>query len=1226
MMLSNFDHADAALYPGRSLLPLSRTQEIRLAGFFPGLGSRVAYRGIGDSLLRAGVPGVTSVYETAAATLGLAGGPAAVAALAEDPSTGRLDRQAAVGVSVLVHSLAVHELLRAEAGSGFGFVAYTGESFGILTAAVAAGALSIADGVRVAQAFTPLALLCAGDRDGGRAQAGLLRHLPAGVLERPVVSEPHHVLGLRSPTRTGLAAALEGLRARFSTLDVELHKRYSPRQANVYVRAGAHADFLDFVREAGSGVEVVELKEPTTFVAHSARMLPARIALRAFLAANGITFNDPLVPVLSNSGAGALRSAAGIKDAVLAMMDVVMDSRGTAELLAAVRPDAVLELGPGGRSLDLLLDNDSEAVVGPAPMSAPDAARLARSLEAVSDALRHGEDLRRAADRADLAEADLAAIRRAVRATADGRLGRAELARRTTSAHPVGGHSTAFARYTEVLRLTLRHAAETSAGDGEVVLRARLRKRLSTTLPAEPARTRLELTTAAADGRRSTRHLDTALPQVQVVHFGYTPGIDARTRRRELRQLLEAKSGQHDHYAALTTAEASSSQLAIVVLYLMFRDLSDRMPELLAHAPVCLHAVERVGGLASLAASGALTLAEVLALHRGDLSADTAEQLVVDSAVPVVSAGGVPVRARRDLVAVLRTLLAGAVPALLRLNGDCHVLALGGALPRGQVDADGHAVDTLDVPDHDALRARPGTALARYRRDCLLRVTPENTLTVATAQARRITIGTVNAYVEAGEEITGFGQGGSESMTIFVRKEGDDEVTVRKILSESLTTAPWNPAGTGVMLPPFTKAWKQAEFLTSLPDALRDCFPRVLRALRRTVHVPVDGGGHRSDREVIYEMSYVAGEEVSGFVRRHSPPPAVVARLYEQVFRVLRSRVHRTGRTAPSGDTLETSYFRKIEDRLRLCRRTAPRTFGPALLDSDHLVVDGAPYLNAGEVLRRFRENPAFRRALEPRFHSLVVGDTNTENIKIGNTATLLAAQRAVEGGGSAAEVAAALRAVTPEALDLRFLDPRAIGFRSEGRDTRDDPMYDNKPWHNSIGHYDEIHFEHFTLAADFDGPRPEVSIRFTPGNPYQRSYRVRDVTAGDGAVDPARPRGVEDHFAAVMTAAFDLEDPERSHELEDPYWLVRFVFMMGQHFTAMPPFHFQRELDGTLCDDPQNQRRPIAIYCEGIKWLNWSLQMLEGRRTEFLGLPVALPDELRLSAARRLAAERTVA
>ncbi|WP_264812783.1 hypothetical protein, partial [Gluconacetobacter sacchari] len=68
-----------------------------------------------------------------------------------------------------------------------------------------------------------------------------------------------------------------------------------------------------------------------------------------------------------------------------------------------------------------------------------------------------------------------------------------------------------------------------------------------------------------------------------------------------------------------------------------------------------------------------------------------------------------------------------------------------------------------------------------------------------------------------------------------------------------------------------------------------------------------------------------------------------------------------------------------------------------------------------------------------------------------------------------------------------------------------------------------------------------------------------------------------------------------------------RFVFMMGAHFTAMPPFHFQMELDGSLVDSYLVQRRPVAIFCEGIRWLNWSLEMLEGKRRKFLGVPV--PD-----------------
>jgi hypothetical protein len=124
----------------------------------------------------------------------------------------------------------------------------------------------------------------------------------------------------------------------------------------------------------------------------------------------------------------------------------------------------------------------------------------------------------------------------------------------------------------------------------------------------------------------------------------------------------------------------------------------------------------------------------------------------------------------------------------------------------------------------------------------------------------------------------------------------------------------------------------------------------------------------------------------------------------------------------------------------------------------------------SGQEQRRFRKHTAFLDILEPKFHSLVMGDTNTENIKITNTEPLLRAQRLIEEGTTREKINEALDGITAESLGIRFLDPRAIGFKSEGSDTSDDAMYDNKPWHNCLGHYDEIHYEHFKLAVQTGG------------------------------------------------------------------------------------------------------------------------------------------------------------
>jgi hypothetical protein len=545
----------------------------------------------------------------------------------------------------------------------------------------------------------------------------------------------------------------------------------------------------------------------------------------------------------------------------------------------------------------------------------------------------------------------------------------------------------------------------------------------------------------------------------------------------------------------------------------------------------------------------------------------------------------------------------------LQLNGNCQILSLGSVLDPARMNAGPYRTDVISmVSPADIWKKGLNPALDAFEDRSVLRLSPENERVLRHAQGRRLLSSTVNAYIGVGERVTGFGAGGSESMTIFLHRDGDTRTIVRKILSEALTTAHWNPEGEGVMLPPFAKARKQAEYLQALPESVREIFPEVYDVLERDIPVPphLRADGKASYREVIYEMSYVTGEEVSRYIEKYSPPPAVIARLYEQIFGILYRNVHSVNRVPADGETLEASYFRKIEDRLALCRLTAPNTFGPDLLDSEQIVINGSTYLNAGALLNRFRAHPEWLEVLEPRSHSLVMGDTNTENIKLADVTTLQQAQDVIESGASQATIDQAIAAITPEALGIKFLDPRAIGFESDGAATRDDAMYDNKPWHNSIGHYDEIHFEQFRLqVATAPGTTPSVGIEFFEGNPYQRAYQVRDVTPAGAPVDNANPRGMEDYFKPVMTAAYDLDDPDSRYLAEDPYWLVRFVFVMGTHFTAMPPFHFQAELDGSLRDTYGAQRRPVAIYCEGIKWLNWALEMLKGTRTTFLGFDV---------------------
>jgi len=447
----------------------------------------------------------------------------------------------------------------------------------------------------------------------------------------------------------------------------------------------------------------------------------------------------------------------------------------------------------------------------------------------------------------------------------------------------------------------------------------------------------------------------------------------------------------------------------------------------------------------------------------------------------------------------------------------------------------------------------------------------------------------VAQYLRPGERIEGFGFGGSESLTLFLSRDGGKPF-VRKILSERLVTPRWNRDGRGVMLPPCRKARMQTEYLRGLPASAKPFFPEVLDLQERDV-TRMEDDGPTTYHEFMYDMTFIEGMEVGRFVQEYRPPARIIALLYVEIFRLLREQVHVHCRRRPHRPTLEQSYFSKIEKRLALAAETAPHTFNDLLLHSPEILLNGRLLRNVPALLRSFRINQRYLWALEPSTHCLVVGDTNTENIKIGNIEPLTR---------DYGDIPLRARPFTYHDLQLRFLDPRAIGFHENGVDTgSDDLMYDNKPWHNSLGHYDQIHGEHFDLSYRMVDGIPALKIAFHEQHPYAASYQ-----------------GVERYFAEAMATAWQLDDASAEYLQDDPFWIIRFAFVMGTHFMAMPPFHFSKTEEGRLIDHPQNQRRPLAIYAEGLEWLNLALEMLEGRHKEYLGVPVpsVYEDALKLS------------
>ncbi|NUT96677.1 MAG: ACP S-malonyltransferase [Saccharothrix sp.] len=666
-----------------NLLGIDRGRHV--VGFFPGLGSRSYYRDLGRGLLDSGIPEVVEVYRQGARALGLPG-PDRLLLVPENVPADRLAAQGFVGAAFLAHGLALDTHLRvtaADAGVPLRLAGYTGESFGIITAAVAAGALSVADGTKLAHAFTPLVLTAANGDDNP-----LTAYLPESVRGRPLVTEPHHVVGLRGEP-ADLAALLAAIARTFPTSDVEVHKVYSHHQTNVYVRAGAKEAFDRFAEDFPA-VVVEDLKPPTTFLAHTERMTAARHAFERFMADQGVVFRKPHTPVVSNNNSGLLTTAAEVRNGVLAIVDEVMASRATAETLDALRPDAIVELGLGGKSVRLLVDNDLDVPVTSYTGTAGAADPFLRAVRLADTVLGQLADLRTATDRITDRHHD--ALREVFRASREdkfcerylfrtiGRVVADEATHRDRSASP------AFHELLETFQHTYNYRGHVDLDAGELVLQARLKKRIvgeADQLGQVFAEVKV-LDAAGVVGDRSLTGVDQH--EVVVIHFDQLPGLDyadlaANTRllldtqplaRRIYDEVFDSLGVADDGFLTLpgvTTPTVDQLALGYLVYqYALFRLLRLHRPAAFQHDHY-LAGSDPMGWLVALAASGAAALPDVVRLYaaylRSGMETDEAEaalERVLASLrtpeVPVLSPAGTPLQAKIDLEATTRVVIA----------------------------------------------------------------------------------------------------------------------------------------------------------------------------------------------------------------------------------------------------------------------------------------------------------------------------------------------------------------------------------------------------------------------------------------------------------------------------------------------------------------------------------------------------------------------------------------
>jgi [acyl-carrier-protein] S-malonyltransferase len=281
-----------------------------IAYVFPGQGSQAV--GMGRSLASA-MPSAAAVFRETDEALG-----ESITALAWDGPADELNRTENAQPALVAASIAYYDALADQLGDDAAFLPrprfMAGHSMGQYSAAVAAGAISVGDALRLVRERGRLMQSSGSGRDG--AMAAVLGLDDAAVPELVNRASARGVFGVAN--------------------------RNSPSQIVVSGERPAIEAAVEIGKELGAKRILVL---PVSVAAHSPLMAEAAEGMRAALPA--IAISDPIVPLLANADSHPITTADGIRTELVEHLTTGVDWVGAVETMTAAGVDTFVEVGPG---------------------------------------------------------------------------------------------------------------------------------------------------------------------------------------------------------------------------------------------------------------------------------------------------------------------------------------------------------------------------------------------------------------------------------------------------------------------------------------------------------------------------------------------------------------------------------------------------------------------------------------------------------------------------------------------------------------------------------------------------------------------------------------------------------------------------------------------------------------------------------------------------------------